>query len=391
MNLPLYPNDAFGYETGMAVGAAVGFGFGFILERAGFGSARVLVAQFYGQDMRVFKVMFAAIVTAAVGMGVLGVLGWMDLSLLKVPETFLGPHLLGGLMLGVGFIVSGYCPGTAVVATASGNLDGLVAIAGIMAGALLFGLSWPYVEGFYGSGARGVLQLHTALGLPWAVVALGVTALAFGAFLGAEAIERWVARRGDTAPPPSDPALRWGTFGGLALAGLSGLAVMAIPSPAPAPTPRALGEVDAVALASALVEDPEAYHLVDLRPAADCARARLPGALCQPEGAADGRWIAALPDTRPLVVYGEGDAVALPEGASGFPGPMLRLTGGYTAFQKEILSAPAAPQAPTPAQVDRFALQSALFGHFTGASAAAAPLRAAPSAVVRAVKKGGGC
>lgn len=391
MTLPLYPQDVFGYETSMAVGAAMGFGFGFILERAGFGNARVLVAQFYGQDMRVFKVMFAAIVTAMLGMGILGGLGWMDLALLKVPETFLGPHLVGGLMLGVGFIVSGYCPGTAVVAVSSGNLDGLVSIAGIMAGSLLFGLAWPAVEVFYGSGARGVMQLHTLLGLPWVVTALGVTLMALGLFLGAEWVERWVARRAETDPPPADPRLRWRSFAGLILVGVGGLGTLTVADRVEAASPRTMASIGALDLATSLVEDPAFYHLVDLRPAADCARARVPGALCQPDDDTTGAWISALPPTRPLLVYGAGEPVALPSGAAGFEGPVVQLDGGFSAFQAAVLTAPVPPENPTPADVESYALKSALYGHFTGAGVVSAPLQAAPKAVTRAVKKGGGC
>ena len=110
--LPLYPHDVFGFPTGLLLGTLIGFAFGFVLERAGFGNAKNLAAQFYLTDTRVLKVMFSAIATACAGIGLLSGFGVLDLSLLTVPETFLGPHVVGGLLLGIGFIVSGYCPGT---------------------------------------------------------------------------------------------------------------------------------------------------------------------------------------------------------------------------------------------------------------------------------------
>ncbi|MBW1881059.1 MAG: YeeE/YedE family protein, partial [Deltaproteobacteria bacterium] len=113
--LPLYGLDILGYQGGLVVFTLVGVAFGFVLERAGFGQAPILAAQFYGTDMRVLKVMFTAIVTALLGLTLFSGLGILDLSLVQVTPTYLWPALIGGLLLGVGFVVSGYCPGTAVV------------------------------------------------------------------------------------------------------------------------------------------------------------------------------------------------------------------------------------------------------------------------------------
>ena len=112
MTFPLFGH--FGPSTGLLIGTVIGIGFGFVLERAGFGRARNLAAQFYLTDLRVLKVMFGAIVTALAGMALLSGVGVLDLSRLTVPETFLWPQLVGGLLLGAGFIISGHCPGTAV-------------------------------------------------------------------------------------------------------------------------------------------------------------------------------------------------------------------------------------------------------------------------------------
>ena len=114
MIFPLYAQDFFGYFTGLLFGTLIGFCFGFVLERSGFGQAPVLAAQFYLTDTRVLKVMFTGIVTALLGMTLLSGLGVLDFSKVTVPETFLWPQLVGGLLLGIGFIVSGYCPGTGI-------------------------------------------------------------------------------------------------------------------------------------------------------------------------------------------------------------------------------------------------------------------------------------
>lgn len=182
MSLPLYSAGAFGFIGSLAIAVIIGIAFGFVLERAGLGSARKLTGQFYFTDFAVFQVMFTAIVTAMLGIFVLAKLGLLDMSRVSVPETWLLPQLLGGVLFGVGFVMGGLCPGTGCVAAASGKLDGLVLIAGMLAGTVLFGEVFPLFSGFYGSTPRGRFTLPALLHLPeWAVVVL-VTAGALASF-----------------------------------------------------------------------------------------------------------------------------------------------------------------------------------------------------------------
>lgn len=178
-------------QTGAFVLAslALGFLFGFFLERAGFSSALRLTGQFYFRDWSVLKVMFGAIVAAALGLGWLSVLGVVDPGKLYVPDTYLWPQLAGGLLLGAGFIIGGYCPGTSLVAAVTGKLDALFFLAGIFAGILGFGLLEPHIEAFNFSGARGPLTLPQLLNLPAGVVAFLVALVAVGAFWAAERSE----------------------------------------------------------------------------------------------------------------------------------------------------------------------------------------------------------
>lgn len=195
MTLPLLsPEQAFGLP-GLAAALAIGVGFGWFLERAGLGSARKLAAQFYGTDLAVLKVMFSAIVTAALGIFWLARTGVLDVSLVAVPETFLAPQAVGGALFGVGMVLGGLCPGTSCVAAAAGRGDGLAVIGGILAGVLAFAAAFPLVEPFHSSTPLGVLTLPDVLSLPPGAVVAGLVAVALGAFVGAEAIERRVAGR----------------------------------------------------------------------------------------------------------------------------------------------------------------------------------------------------
>jgi len=392
--LPLYPNDAFGFPTSLLLGTLLGFAFGFVLERAGFGNAKNLAAQFYLTDTRVLKVMFSAIATACAGLALLSGLGVLDLSLVTVPETFLGPHVVGGLLLGAGFMISAYCPGTGVVAMASGKWDGLFSIVGVMAGSLLFGFLYGPLEGFYKSGAMGSVTISQATGIPFPVLAAGVVATAIGAFLGAEKLEAVFARKAQRPLPPSNATYRNRQFAALgALAALGLVAWVAVPRVKPAVAEKPFGRIGALDLAKSIVSDPQRLWIVDLRDAKATPPAeKVPGTVTFPEGTTPAAFVSTLPATRRLVVYAQGDVAALPAGFESFPGEVLALAGGYDAWKAEVLATPRPPADPTPALVAEFRTRSALNGYFTGAAAAPPPKlvvkAVAPSA---APKKGGGC
>ncbi len=195
MTAPFFKFGMFGDNIGLVIAFAIGIGFGFFLERAGFGSARKLAAQFYFKDLAVFKVMFTAIVTAMLGVYYLSVLGFMDLSLIYLTPTFLAPQLVGGLIFGVGFVVGGYCPGTACVAAATGRLDALVFALGVFAGIFAFGEIYPIVSTFNDSTSLGQLTIPTAAHLPYGLIVFAVVLMALGGFYGAEWMEKHMAAR----------------------------------------------------------------------------------------------------------------------------------------------------------------------------------------------------
>ena len=207
----IFPTDALAQEAltplSLAGAVVIGVGFGFVLERAGFGRAQILVAQFYGTRMTVYRAMFTAVVTAALGTTLLSALGVLDLKAVTVNyPTFLWPMVAGGLLVGAGFVVSGYCPGTSVVAAASGKLDGAVTVLGVVLGALLYAEVQPALGGFHDSGKLGGVFLYELLHLPPLVLALLVAGMAWLSFKGATLIEQAVARsRAARAAPSPNP------------------------------------------------------------------------------------------------------------------------------------------------------------------------------------------
>ena len=190
MMTPFYKYGFFADEFGLLVAFVIGLGFGFFLERAGFGSARKLAAQFYFYDMSVFKVMFTAIVTAMLGVTYLGWIGWLDLSLVYLVPTYIVPQIVGGLVLGVGFVIGGYCPGTSVASLATGRVDGMVYAAGIFAGTFVYAEIYPAIESFVNSTSMGQVTLPEVLGISWGVVVFAVVLIAVLGFWGATTVER---------------------------------------------------------------------------------------------------------------------------------------------------------------------------------------------------------
>lgn len=127
-------------------GLLLGAGFGFVLERAGFGNPNKLTGQFRLTDWSVFKVMFTAIVVAAVGLMILEKFNWIDANSLFIPPAFLGAAALGGALVGAGFAVGGYCPGTSVVGFMSGRLDAGIFLLGLLLGTWLFADVFSAIE-----------------------------------------------------------------------------------------------------------------------------------------------------------------------------------------------------------------------------------------------------
>ncbi len=171
----------------------IGMGFGWFLERGGLGNAPLLASQFYLTDLRVFKVMFSALLTALLGTFWLDRLGVIRLDAIAMPPTFLLPQAIGGVLFGFGFVVAGLCPGTSCVSAASGKLDGLAAMAGIASGVALFDISFSWLRPLYESTAMGYLTLPEVFGLSRGAVVGLVTAFALGGFALAERIERRAA------------------------------------------------------------------------------------------------------------------------------------------------------------------------------------------------------
>jgi rhodanese-related sulfurtransferase/uncharacterized membrane protein (DUF485 family) len=191
MPFPLPLETLLGKPLMYLVFGAIGFGFGFVLESAGFGNSRKLAAQFYFRELTVLKVMFGAIITAMVLIFITVGLGILDFRQVWVNPTYLASGIAGGLIMGVGFIVGGFCPGTSLVAMATRKLDGLFFVLGVLFGIFVFGETVGfYYDWWNTAGYMGRVTIPEWLGVPAGVVVVGVVLMALFMFWGAEQLER---------------------------------------------------------------------------------------------------------------------------------------------------------------------------------------------------------
>jgi uncharacterized protein len=190
MNAPLYEYGLFGEGASLVVAVVIGFFFGLFLERGGLGNPHKLTGVFYLKDFAVPKAMFTAMLVASSGLYLLGDLKLLDMTKLWIVPTFVWPQMVGGALFGLGYLVAGYCPGTAVAGLASGRLDALVTMVGMIAGSLLFAVVFPPIEHFYTSSKLGTVTLPNVLGVNhWAVIAV-VILMAGMIFYSMERYER---------------------------------------------------------------------------------------------------------------------------------------------------------------------------------------------------------
>jgi len=172
----------------------IGIGFGFALEQAGFSSSRKLAGMFYGYDTTVIKVFFTAAIVALVGSQFLSYLGLLDLNLVFVNEFYVYASIVGGIIMGAGFIMGGFCPGTGLSALSIGKIDAMLFAAGGLTGAFLFAETYPNIQNLANGTYKGPVKINDALGISPGLFTLLLIIAALIMFWIAEIAEKKFAR-----------------------------------------------------------------------------------------------------------------------------------------------------------------------------------------------------
>lgn len=183
---PIVLGDGAASILGFLIPFGIGIGFGYVLEISGFGDSRKLSGQFYFREMTVLKVMFTAIIVAMTLIYLSSALGLLKIDDIFINPTYFASGIIGGLIMGVGFIIGGFCPGTSLVAAATLKLDGVFFVLGAFFGVFLFGETLPNFSQFFHAGLQERFTLDQVLGVPVGYVVVGVLLMAYFMFYLAE-------------------------------------------------------------------------------------------------------------------------------------------------------------------------------------------------------------
>ncbi len=191
---PLVP-DLISENLNFIFAFLIGIGFGAILEQAGFSSSKKLVGLFYGYDFTVLRVFFTAGIVAMIGIMGLNHFGLIDMNLVYINPTFIYSAIIGGLIMGLGFVIGGYCPGTSICAAAIGKIDALIFIGGSILGVFIFAEGYPWLEKIYKAGYLGSPQIFNTLGISRELFAATMVVVATIAFFAVEIVENRVNKK----------------------------------------------------------------------------------------------------------------------------------------------------------------------------------------------------
>ncbi len=171
--------------TMIVLAIVVGAAFGFMLDRVGATNPGVIIGMLRLSNLHLMKTIMLAIGTASVLLFAGLMLGAVDPGHLSVKDAYWGVFV-GGLLLGAGFAIAGYCPGTGLAAAATGRWDGLVFSLGGLAGAAAYMASYADVKatGLLDPLMGGKAALGTLGGTKYPAVFPGVPGEWLGLVLG---------------------------------------------------------------------------------------------------------------------------------------------------------------------------------------------------------------
>ncbi len=182
-------------EWSFVIALVIGIAFGYLLESAGFSSSRKLAGVFYGYDFVVLQVFFTAAITAAIGLLFFEYFGWIDLSDIWVNRFYTGSAILGGALMGIGFVIGGFCPGTSACASAIGKIDAMLFLGGFIIGVILFDAFYPLYAGFYKAGNQGPVKIYESLGMDREVFLLLFVIVAIASFVATGYIQQKISHK----------------------------------------------------------------------------------------------------------------------------------------------------------------------------------------------------
>ncbi len=191
---PLIPQGIITGDWDFVIALLLGIAFGFILEASGFSSSRNITGAFYGYNFVVLRVFFTAVLVAMIGLLYFDYMGWIAMDMLYILPTYLTPMILGSIIMGFGFVLGGFCPGTSYTAIAIGKIDAMVFTGGLFLGIFMFSETFPFFSDFYYSENMGNITISEMLGVSNEVFTFILVVVGLAAFWGTWIIEKRVRK-----------------------------------------------------------------------------------------------------------------------------------------------------------------------------------------------------
>jgi len=305
----LFSQGMLNSAAAMAAAVIIGFFFGLCLEKAGFGSSRRLSGIFYFRDMTVLKVMFSAVITAAIGFSLLMGFKLISTENVYILNTFYFAQITGGVMLGIGFVTGGWCPGTSAVGFSSGSIDALFFIIGAIGGSVLYNELYPFISGLKSIGSCGTHFAYDDLGMSRALFVTTFTFIGICCFWGVEYLEKKRFNKGQYFNSPFLKA-----YSVLLLAGASTLFIFSSPAQTLnkrlAQAQEAKDHISVTELAGRLINGDKNLLLIDVRSTEEFKNFHIKGALNCPLDQLSSLKTAAK-SYKTVVLYSNGAAHAV--------------------------------------------------------------------------------
>ena len=186
---PLIPHGILDSGWSYVIAFVIGTAFGFTLEASGFSSSRKINGVFYGYDFTVIRLFMTAVITAMIGLLYLHFAGWIDLAEVFILPTYVNAIITGGIIMGLGFVIGGFCPGTGMCAVAIGKIDAMVFVIGSAIGIFIFAEAYELIEPFHNKNYMGPLKISDFLHISDGLFVFIFTVVALIAFVVVRKIE----------------------------------------------------------------------------------------------------------------------------------------------------------------------------------------------------------